>query len=112
MRLAPDIEIRVGRYGAYLQQGEGETRKLANIPETMAPDELTLDAAIEILAKPSGERELGIDPATNLPIIAKSGRFGPYITEVFPVEVVPEGAKKKRKKADAPKPKTASFFQQ
>ena len=62
MRLAPDIEIRVGRYGAYLQQGEGETRKLANIPETMAPDELTLDAAIEILAKPSGERELGIDP--------------------------------------------------
>ncbi len=110
MRLAPDIEIRVGRYGAYLQQGEGETRKLANIPETMAPDELTLDAAIEILAKPSGERELGIDPATNLPIIAKSGRFGPYITEVFPVEVVPEGAKKKRKKADAPKPKTASLL--
>jgi DNA topoisomerase-1 len=110
MRLAPDIEIRVGRYGAYLQQGEGETRKLANIPETMAPDELTLEAAIEILAKPSGERELGIDPATNLPIIAKSGRFGPYITEVFPVEVVPEGAKKKRKKADAPKPKTASLL--
>ena len=110
MRLAPDIEIRVGRYGAYLQQGEGETRKLANIPETMAPDELTLDAAIEILAKPSGERDLGIDPITNLPIIAKSGRFGPYITEVFPVEVVPEGAKKKRKKADAPKPKTASLL--
>jgi DNA topoisomerase-1 len=110
MRLAPDIEIRVGRYGAYLQQGEGETRKLANIPETMAPDELTLEAAIEILAKPSGERELGIDPATNLPIIAKSGRFGPYITEVFPVEVVPEGAKKKRKKADDPKPKTASLL--
>ena len=110
MRLAPDIEIRVGRYGAYLQQGEGETRKLANIPETMAPDELTLDAAIEILAKPSGERDLGVDPITNFPIIAKSGRFGPYITEVFPVEVVPEGAKKKRKKADAPKPKTASLL--
>ncbi len=112
MRLGDDIEIRVGRYGAYLQQGEGDTRKLANIPETMAPDELTLAVAIEILAKPSGERELGIDPATNLPIIAKSGRFGPYVTEVLPV-VEPEltaSGKKKRKKADAPKPKTASLL--
>ena len=110
MRIGEDIQIRVGRYGAYLQQGEGDTRKLANIPEELAPDELTLAKAIEILAQPSGERELGIDPATNLPIIAKSGRFGPYVTEVFPVEVVPEGAKKKRKKADAPKPKTASLL--
>jgi DNA topoisomerase-1 len=110
MRLSPEIEIRVGRYGAYLQEGEGETRKLANVPESLAPDELTLAKAIELLAAPSGERELGIDPATNLPIIAKSGRFGPYVTEVFPVEPVVEGAKKKRKKADDPKPKTASLL--
>jgi len=110
MRLSPEIEIRVGRYGAYLQEGEGETRKLANVPEGLAPDELTLAKAIELLAAPSGERELGIDPATSLPIIAKSGRFGPYVTEVFPVEPVVEGAKKKRKKADDPKPKTASLL--
>jgi DNA topoisomerase-1 len=110
MRLSPEIEIRVGRYGAYLQEGEGDTRKLANVPESLAPDELTLAKAIELLAAPSGERELGIDPATNLPIIAKSGRFGPYVTEVFPVEPVVEGAKKKRKKADDPKPKTASLL--
>jgi DNA topoisomerase-1 len=110
MRLSPEIEIRVGRYGAYLQEGEGETRKLANVPESLAPDELTLAKAIELLAAPSGERELGIDPATNLPIIAKSGRFGPYVTEVFPAEPVVEGAKKKRKKADDPKPKTASLL--
>lgn len=110
MRLSPEIEIRVGRYGAYLQEGEGETRKLANVPESLAPDELTLAKAIELLAAPSGERELGIDPVTNLPIIAKSGRFGPYVTEVFPVEPVVEGAKKKRKKADDPKPKTASLL--
>jgi DNA topoisomerase-1 len=110
MRLSPEIEIRVGRYGAYLQEGEGETRKLANVPESLAPDELTLAKAIELLAAPSGERELGIDPATSLPIIAKSGRFGPYVTEVFPVEPVVEGAKKKRKKADDPKPKTASLL--
>ena len=93
MKLSDDIEIRVGRYGAYLQQGQGDDRKFANIPEGMAPDELTLEKAIELLAAPSGERELGTDPETNLPIIAKSGRFGPYITEVLP-EV--EGKKKKK----------------
>jgi DNA topoisomerase-1 len=113
MNLSPEIEIRVGRYGAYLQENkEGEERKLANIPENLAPDELTLAKAIELLAAPSGERELGIDPATNLPIIAKSGRFGPYITEVLPevpVELTASG-KKKKKKADAPKAKTASLL--
>jgi DNA topoisomerase I len=113
MNLSPEIEIRVGRYGAYLQENlPGEERKLANIPEELAPDELTLAKAIELLAAPSGERELGIDPATNLPIIAKSGRFGPYITEVLPevpVELTSSG-KKKRKKADAPKAKTASLL--
>jgi DNA topoisomerase-1 len=115
MNLSDAIEIRVGRYGAYLQENfaDGE-RKLANIPENLAPDELTLEKAIELLAAPSGERELGIDPATGLEVIAKSGRFGPYITEVFPPE--PEElndkgeVKKKRKKKDAPKPKTASLL--
>jgi DNA topoisomerase I len=110
MKMGDDIEIRVGRFGAYLQQGQGEERKFANIPEEMAPDELTLPKAIELLAKPSGERKLGTDPVTGLEVIAKSGRFGAYITEVFPEEVVEEGAKKKRKKKDAPKPKTASLL--
>ncbi len=111
MNLSDTIEIRVGRYGAYLQQNlPDQDRKLANIPETLAPDELTLALAIELLAAPSGERELGIDPGTNLPIIAKSGRFGPYITQVFPVVVLAEGEKKKKKKADDPKPKTASLL--
>jgi DNA topoisomerase-1 len=110
MKMGEDIEIRVGRFGAYLQQGQGDDRKFANIPEQMAPDELTLPVAIELLAKPSGERKLGVDPETGLEVIAKSGRFGAYITEVFPVEVVEEGAKKKRKKKDVPKPKTASLL--
>jgi DNA topoisomerase-1 len=112
MNLSPEIEIRVGRYGAYLQENkEGEERKLANIPENLAPDELTLAKAIELLAAPSGERELGIDPATNLPIIAKSGRFGPYITEVLPevpVELTKSGRKKKMN--SLPKAKTASLL--
>jgi DNA topoisomerase-1 len=112
MNLSPEIEIRVGRYGAYLQENkEGEERKLANIPENLAPDELTLEKAIELLAAPSGERELGIDPVTNLPIIAKSGRFGPYITEVLPevpVELTKSGRKKKMN--SLPKAKTASLL--
>jgi DNA topoisomerase-1 len=115
MNLSDTIEIRVGRYGAYLQENlPGEDRKLANIPEELAPDELTLEKAIELLAAPSGERELGTDPNTGLEVIAKSGRFGPYITEVFPAEPVElddKGEpKKKRKKKDAPKPKTASLL--
>ena len=115
MNLSDTIEIRVGRYGAYLQENiEGQDRKLANIPENLAPDELTLAKAIELLAAPSGERELGIDPSTGLEVVAKSGRFGPYITEIFPEEPAEskeDGTpKKKRKKADAPKPKTASLL--
>ncbi len=110
MKIGDDIEIRVGRYGAYLQQGIGNDRKFANIPESMAPDELTLAKAIYLLAQPSGERELGLDPQSGLQVLAKSGRFGPYVTEVFPEEIIPEGAKKKRKKKDTPKPKTASLF--
>jgi DNA topoisomerase-1 len=115
MNLSDTIEIRVGRYGAYLQENiPDQDRKLANIPEELAPDELTLEKAIELLAAPSGERELGTDPSTGLEVIAKSGRFGPYITEVFPPEPVvldDKGEpKKKRKKKDAPKPKTASLL--
>ena len=115
MNLSDTIEIRVGRYGAYLQENiEGLDRKLANIPEGLAPDELTLAKAIELLAAPSGERDLGVDPLTGFEVVAKSGRFGPYITEIFPeapVELNDKGEpKKKRKKADAPKPKTASLL--
>ena len=115
MKLSDDIEIRVGRFGAYVQEGIGDARKFANIPENIAPDEMTLALAIELLAKPSGERELGVDPTTSLPIIAKSGRYGPYITEVFPepemvVDKKTGELKKPRKKKDAPKPKTASLL--
>ena len=114
MKLSDDIEIRVGRFGAYVQQGQGDDRKFANIPEGTAPDEMNLAYAIELLAKPSGERELGIDPETGFPIIAKSGRYGAYVTEVLPEPepvINPKTGKPKRiKKDELPKPKTASLF--
>jgi DNA topoisomerase-1 len=110
MKMGEEIEIRVGRFGAYLQHGQGDERKFANIPEGMAPDELTLEKAQELLAQPSGERALGSDPTTGLEIVAKSGRFGAYVTEVLPEIPVEEGKKRKKKSKDAPKPKTASLF--
>ena len=74
-----DIVVRVGRYGPYLERGE----QRVNVPEGTAPDELTPDKAEELFAQPSGERELGTDPATGREIVAKGGRFGPYVTEVL-----------------------------
>ncbi len=115
MKMGQNIEIRVGRFGAYIQEGAGDARKYANIPENMAPDELTLPVAIELLSKPSGERELGIEPDTGLPLIAKSGRYGPYVTQLLPepelvIDKKSGELKKPRKKKDDPKPKTASLL--
>jgi DNA topoisomerase-1 len=115
MKMGQDIEVRVGRFGAYLQQGIGENRKFVNVPENMAPDELTLSVAIELLAKPSGERVLGVEPSTGYSLVAKSGRFGPYVTQILPepelvVDKKTGELKKPRKKKDDPKPKTASLL--
>jgi DNA topoisomerase-1 len=69
------IVVRVGRYGPYLQRGEDR----ASIPEDLAPDELTVARAEELLAAPSGDRSLGTDPDSGVPVLVRSGRFGPYI---------------------------------
>jgi DNA topoisomerase-1 len=103
--VANDIVLRVGRYGPYIERGEKDTEQhqRADIPEDLAPDELTVDLAEELLAKPSGDYELGTDPATGHTIVAKDGRYGPYVTEVLP-----EGTPKTGK--NAVKPRTASLF--
>jgi DNA topoisomerase I len=75
-----DIVIRVGRYGPYLER-EGQR---VNIPEGTAPDEMTAELAAELFAQPSGDRELGTDPATGRVIVARGGRYGPYVTEQPP----------------------------
>jgi DNA topoisomerase I len=72
-----DIVVRVGRYGPYLER-DGQR---ANIPEGTAPDELTPEFAGELLSRPTGDKILGSDPATGRTIVAKAGRFGPYVTE-------------------------------
>ncbi|MFD6308541.1 type I DNA topoisomerase, partial [Streptomyces sp. NPDC060223] len=99
------IMLRVGRYGPYAERGEkdSENHQRADVPEDLAPDELTVELAEELLAKPSGDFELGTDPATGHTIVAKDGRYGPYVTEVLP-----EGTPKTGK--NAVKPRTASLF--
>ena len=88
-----DIVVRVGRYGPYLERGD----QRVNVPEGTAPDELTPEKAEELFAQPSGDFPLGTDPGTGREIVAKAGRFGPYVTEILP-----EG--------DSSKPRTASLL--
>ncbi|MEZ5145063.1 MAG: type I DNA topoisomerase [Acidimicrobiales bacterium] len=96
--LDPDgvlIVAKPGRQGSpYLKRGDDT----ASIPDALAPDELTVDKALELLAAPKGGRELGVDPATGLTVFAKTGRFGPYVQLG---ELVDGGEK----------PKMASLFQ-
>jgi DNA topoisomerase-1 len=84
--------VRVGRYGPYLERGE----QRASLPSDLAPDELTAEKVAEVLSQPNG-RELGQDPGTGREIVIRSGRYGPYITEVLP-----EGSTEK--------PRTASLL--
>ncbi len=90
-----DIFLRVGRYGAFVERGD----ERASVPEELAPDELTAAKAEELLAQPSGDRELGVDPESGRTIVAKSGRYGPYVTEILEDDS-PKSAK----------PRTGSLF--
>ena len=91
------IDVRVGRYGTYVESSDG---RRANVPEDLPPDALTLELAEELLSKPlDEEHELGVDPDTDLMVVAKNGRYGPYVTEILP-----EDAPKSRK------PRTGSLF--
>ncbi|CAM3158101.1 type I DNA topoisomerase [Tsukamurella hominis] len=119
------VYVRVGRYGPYLERtvtgekGEPEVQR-ANILASMTPDELTEEVAEKLFATPQDGRPLGIDPATGHEIVAKEGRFGPYVTEILPEpekdpeaeDLDAESAKPKtrKKKADAPKPRTGSLL--
>lgn len=135
--IAPDITLRIGKYGPYLEtvdtdaaagaaDGTEAPPRRVNLPEDLAPDELTEAKARELIEAPvQGDRVLGENPANGKQIVVKDGRFGPYVTELEPEpeadaarsvnpstgEVV-DAAKPKRgaKKPVAVKPRTASLF--
>ena len=114
------INVRVGRNGAYLERmvedpdNPGELKpQRANLKDELTPDELTLELAEKLFATPQEGRSLGVDPETGHEIVAKDGRYGPYVTEVLPAPPdEPEdgvGAKK-GKKPTGPKPRTGSLL--
>jgi DNA topoisomerase-1 len=87
------ITLRIGRYGPYLERDD----KRVSVPDNMPPDELTVEVAEELLAKPSGDRDLGVNPETGRTVVVREGRYGPYVAEL-----PPEGSDEK--------PRTASLF--
>jgi len=91
IQIGNGIELRVGRYGPYIER-DGER---VTISDEIAPDELTVERAEELLAQSSTDRELGTHPETGRMVVVKSGRYGPYVTEL-----ADEGEK----------PRTASLF--
>ncbi|CAD5992544.1 type I DNA topoisomerase [Agreia sp. COWG] len=136
--IADDITLRIGKYGPYLEVRDDDaeadaTPRRVNIPGDLAPDELTEAKARELIDAPVVvDRVIGVNPETGKNVVAKDGRFGPYVTEVDPepeavaetapaevtsaTETTTTAAKKApakkpaAKKSTAPKPRTASLF--
>lgn len=118
------VYVRVGKNGPYLERmvagdpddpsGEPKPQR-ANLNDSLTPDELTLEVAEQLFATPQEGRVLGVDPATGHEIVAKDGRYGPYVAEVLPEP--PPGdddggaaPAKKGKKPTGPKPRTGSLL--
>jgi DNA topoisomerase-1 len=120
------VYVRVGKNGPYLERmvlgDDGEVKpQRANLNGTLTPDELTLEVAEELFATPQEGRTLGVDQETGHEIVAKDGRYGPYVTEILPeIPDDPDGlagaeAKKGKKTSGAkgsngPKPRTGSLL--
>jgi DNA topoisomerase-1 len=136
VKLTDDITLRIGKYGPYLEVPDPSgapdaTPRRVNLPPDLAPDELTPDKARELIDAPVVvDRVIGVNPANGKEVVAKDGRFGPYVTELDPEVATPETAeavaesvdaatgeilapkakKKKPAKKTGPKPRTASLF--
>ncbi|WP_018157186.1 type I DNA topoisomerase [Demetria terragena] len=130
--IADGIVVRVGRYGPYVEStvpegvdpatgevidaekaaaAEDAKPKRATITDDIAPDEMTAEKGRELLAQAEDDgRVLGQDPESGHDIVAKSGRFGPYVTEILPEPPGPAEGTKPKKKAAKAKPRTASLF--
>jgi DNA topoisomerase I len=99
-----EVVVRVGRYGPYLERIVDGSSQRANLSDELPPDELTAEIAEQLFSVPQEGRALGTDPVTGHEIVAKEGRFGPYVTELLPE---PEEGTPKSKQ---PKPRTGSLF--
>jgi DNA topoisomerase-1 len=111
------VYVRVGKNGPYLERmvagDDGEaTPQRANLNDSLTPDELTLQVAEELFATPQEGRVLGVDPETGHEIVARDGRYGPFVTEILPEPPAEEGGEpaKKGKKPTGPKPRTGSLL--
>jgi DNA topoisomerase-1 len=93
------VRIRIGRFGPFVQVGEGGPGRTASLPDDVAPADLSVERAVELVrAKAEGPRSLGVDPATGQNVYVMNGRFGWYVQ----LGETPEGKK-------AEKPKRASL---
>jgi len=113
------LQLRVGRYGPYIEDlstktDDGDAPARASVPPDLAPDELTIERARELLAAGADDgRSLGVDPESGHEIVVKAGRYGPYVVEVLPepdLDLSLSEAAKKKALAALPKPRTASLF--
>ncbi len=91
IEITPEITLRIGKYGPYLEvppaagAPEGESPRRVNVPEDLAPDELTPAKARELIDAPvNSDRELGLNPVSGKMVVSKDGRYGPYVTELEP----------------------------
>jgi DNA topoisomerase-1 len=97
--------VRIGRYGPYLERG----RDRASIPAGTAPDELTVAAAEQLLARGNAPETLGADPGTGKPVYLRAGRFGPYV-QLGDAPPPPEKPAKGKKAPKAERPKMKSLL--
>ena len=124
IEIGDGLHVRVGRYGPYLEDvkhldAEGNPKR-ASLPDTLAPDELTVEVGHDLIENHSGgPRELGKDPVSGGTVEVRNGRFGPYVALVMPEsQEAPADAKTDKagktkrvgKKAAADRPKMASLF--
>jgi len=114
------VTVRVGRFGPYLERSiddaavseDGRPQmERANLPDELAPDEVTAETVDELFTRAeASDKELGIDPETGHPIVAKDGRYGPFVTEVLPEIDQGNATPSKKGAKNAAKPRTGSLL--